>query len=183
MFEVRTETAKLLYRAQHRQLRGRLRLDLSSRRFPADPTRPLDVACAREAIGERVVQTVRGCANDAALLARDGAGFDKEAVPPRPDKKNRLRVMPDPSHFEQFVARRLDELLGLDRDSAGYCPAQTHLAQDFFGWVSKGSEAGQTYGIVAEAKQVFVHCDAPGPEDFSPLGPAQFGRLDEQPRR
>ena len=179
MFEVRPETVKLLYRAQQEKLRGRLRLHLSSGRFPADPTRPLDLAAAREAVGERVVQTVRGCANDAALLALNGQGFDNNAVPPRPDNKRRLRVMPDPRHFEDFLTRRLDDLFGLDRDKAQYCPAQTHLAQDFFAWVSKGSEAEQTYGIVAAAKQVFVRCNALPPEDFPALGPAQLGRLDE----
>ena len=134
MFEVRETTATELFRAQQRKLQGRLRLDISSHCFPANPEQPFDLPCARVAIGERVVQMLHVCAVEAELPASDRNGFQLNALPPPPDAADLLRVMPKRNEFEPFVIYRLNSLLGLDTQSPFYQPALSNLAEDFYHW-------------------------------------------------
>lgn len=169
LFEVRVTTAELLYQAQQRALKGRLRLDISSRCHPADTEQPFDVCCARIAIGERTLQVAWGCAVDAVLLS-DRSGFLPDAIPPKPDPFNLLLLMPDPDHFEPFVIFQLDRDFGLDTKSPSYRPALASLAADFFRW-GQTAAAEEDFVVNADRKQLFVRCK-PLPAPLPALEPA-----------
>jgi len=170
MFEVREKTARQLFGAQQPQLQGRLRLDVSSRCLPADPEQPLDLLCARVAIGERVVQLAYGCAAD-AIGVTDRQGFAADAVPPPPDSAGLLSLMPDPDHFESFVCYRLDRLLGLDRQGRYYACALSSLADDFYTW-GQTNEAQKADFVVDTGKgRLFIRCKSASP-DLPALEPA-----------
>jgi hypothetical protein len=179
MFHLPPETVKLLYQAQQLKMRGRLRLDISAGCFPADATRPLDLACAQRAAGERVVQMLKGCALDAGIVSGVSVPFQPNAVPPPPDRHNRLRVMPDSQHFDAFVVKRLDDVFGLDLENPSYATALAHLAEDFFTWASREPEAHETYGFQTERNQVFIRCE-PLRAAFAPLEPAAPGQDADQ---
>src|SRR5258708_1444149 len=98
MFLVRPEIVNSLLDIQRPALRGQLRLDLSSRRFPADVGKEIDFTAAPEAVGERVVRLLLGLANDAALLSQTDNWRVAEKLP-KPDDRSRLLVMPDPKRF------------------------------------------------------------------------------------
>ena len=155
MFRVPAETVKLLYRAQTPHLRGRLRLDISSTRLPNDFGRPLDLASARNAVGERVVHVLKGCSTDSALVADNPVALPSTAVPGPPDSDHRLLVMPDPSRFETFVEQRLDEAFGLDpkKYEGSHCLALSHLAGVFFEW-ARTDKARQPYGFQVDGQRV-----------------------------
>jgi hypothetical protein len=165
MFEVREVTARKLFEAQQPHLQGRLRLDVSARCFPADTDQPIDVPCARLAIGERVVRIVQACAVEAVLL-QDRAGFQQHAVPPEPDAQNLLLLMPGPGRFEGFVTYRLDRELGLDAKGPFHEPALTALAEDFFGW-GQSDEAEREYDLRFRQQKLYIIC--------KPLTPALEG--------
>ncbi len=169
MFLVKPDTAELLFNAQKDDLRGKLRLDVSSRCFPSDPTMPLDLNCAGEALGERFVRLLKSCAVDAALL---GGKYD--VFPPAPDSSGRLRIMPSPDAFEAFVLTRLQEAFGLDQESPVYPPAIRSLASDFTEWARHGAEARDPFGVEVDGQAggtgpAFICCEAPPREDFTPL--------------
>jgi hypothetical protein len=169
MFRLSTEAVRLLYHAQQPAVRGRLRLDISSTRFPADPTQPLDVKAARAALGERVLRVLKGCATDAVQAGGQQDLFGPDAVPP-PPSGHRLGIMPDPHSFRTFVVKRLDAALGLDPDAAEHATALRRLAEEFFTWADQGGEASNTYGVEIDAqkRQAFLRCDPLVP-DFPPL--------------
>ena len=138
MFRVLPETAKCLYRAQFPHLRGRLRLDICSRDFPADPALPLDLGCAVGAIGERLVGLLVGCSCDF----------------PHNDK-NLVLVMPSPEKFEDSVVRRIDRDFGLDEFSTAHSQALSCLARDFYGWVVGRPQVSENWFEQSDGK-VFV---------------------------
>src|SRR5579885_2959988 len=161
MLQVHQQTVKLLYRAQEKRLRGHLRLDISSRAFPRDPTRPVDIERARQAIGERVVRTVGGCAVDAVLRQTSPVYLsDTSLFPPATAAGQLLRVMPDASHFEKFVEHRLAEVLGLEQEAGApeRASALSHLANDVHSWVGQQGEARQLCGLELIGAEVFVRC-------------------------
>lgn len=169
MFLVKPDTVELLFNAQKEELRGRLRLDVSSRCFPADPTKPLDLRCASEALGERFVRLLKSCALDAALL-----GGKHGVFPPAPDSSGRLRIMPSPDTFEAFVLTRLQAGFGLDQKSSVYLRAIRSLASDFTEWARTEPEARDPFGVEVDeligGKGVaFIRCEKPPRESFTPL--------------
>jgi hypothetical protein len=161
MFEVRAATAELLYQAQQRALKRRLRLDISSRCRPTDFEQPFDVCCARVAIGERTLQVAFECAVDAVLLS-DRSGFLPDAVPPPPDPANLLRLMPSPDRFEPFVVFVFDRVFGLDAKSPSYQPALASLGADFFRW-GQTAEAKEDFVVNTERGELFIRCKPPPP--------------------
>jgi hypothetical protein len=167
MFEVNSETAKALYRAQAPRMRGRLRLDISSRSFPSDPTRPLDLDAARIAVGERFIRLLKGCAADASPLGRYSEHFAPNAVPMLDNPDGDLKVMPTPDSFEPFVVERLNTAFGLEPDGEGYARALDSLARDFFTWVIRAPEARETYLFTETDGHVQVRCSPP--ERYHPL--------------
>lgn len=169
MFLVKPATVELLFKAQKEELRGRLRLDVSSRRFPADPTKPLDMRCAVEALGERFVRLLKSCAVDAALMGGKHAVF-----PPAPDSSGRLRIMPSPDDFEAFVLTRLQEAFGLNQNDPAYHTAIRSLASDFREWVRTDPEARDPFGVEVDDQAggkgaAFIRCAKPPQESFTPL--------------
>jgi hypothetical protein len=170
MFEVREITATELFRAQQRKLQGRLRLDISSHCFPANPDEPFDLLCARVAIGERVVQMLQVCAVEAKLPASDRNGFHLNALPPPPDASDLLLVMPKRNEFEQFVLYRLNGILGLDAQSPFYQPAISNLAEDFYSW-GQTDEAKGDFVVDTTREQLFVRCKRQ--PDLSRLEPTE----------
>ena len=106
MFRVKPETIELLFNAQKPELRGRLRLDGSSRGYLADPTKPLDMRRAAEAIGERVLRLLKNCAADAALLGEKDKhpGFLPNVVPPAPDAVGRSASCPRPTRLRRLCS-------------------------------------------------------------------------------
>lgn len=171
MFEVQEGTAREIFYAQHRQLQGRLRLDISGRSFPANREQPFDVHNARVAIGERVVQLVRGCAIEAVELGTDRAGFKPDAVPPAPDSGNFLLLMPNLDEFAAFVRVRLDRLFGLDPKSSHYNCALRSLAAEFYGWCQT-AEARDDFQVNITRGTVSIRCRMPA-APLSPLKPAE----------
>jgi hypothetical protein len=190
MFLVTPETVEHLFRAQKQELRGRLRLDVSSQRFPRDPAQPLDVGCAVEALGERVIRLLKDCAEDAAHLGgtKTATYFENHVIPPAA-MANRLRVLASADTFEPFVVRRLDEALGLDQRSDEYTPALHALASDFLTWARSQPEARDPYGIEVDEQSggqaiAFIRSERAPRESFAPLergGPtaAEVGTSEE----
>ncbi len=172
MLEVRELTARELFRAQQAKLQGQLRLDISSGCFPADTDQPLDVLCARVAIGERLVRMLQGCAVEAQLSVNDRAGFEPDAVPPGPPSCGRLCVMASPTRFEAFVLYRLNREFGLDRHSSCYPPAIECLATDCYSWGGTPDAAREDFELDAGHKQLFIRCKR-SHERVAPLGKAE----------
>lgn len=173
MFLVRPEIVNSLLNIQRPALRGQLRLDLSSRRFPADVRKEIDLAAAPEAVGERVVRLLLGLANDAALLSQTRNWRVPEKLP-KPDDRSRLLVMPDPKRFEPYVVARIDEQLGLDPANKRHEVTVSDLAWDFYVWAARPAEEpdAKTYGISAEGERVFIAC-RPYQPSFTPDGSFQ----------
>jgi hypothetical protein len=172
VFQVKPETVEHLFNAQKPEVQGRLRLDVSSRCYPANLTQPLDKRCAVEALGERLIRLLKDCAADAADLGGDQRSFGDHVIPPAPIS-DRLRIMASANSFEAFVLGRLDKTLGLDRSSADYDPALQALATDFFEWAWSQREARESYGVEVDGQAaepaVFIRCESPPREVFTPL--------------
>ncbi len=169
MFLVKPDTVELLFNAQKEEMRGRLRLDVSSRCFPADPAKPLDLRCAGEAVGERFVRLLKSCAVGAAMF-----GNKYDVFPPAPDSFGRLRIMPSPDTFEPFVLTRLQAAFGLNQESPEYRRAIRSLASDFTEWARAEPEARDPFGVELDEPvdgrgSAFIRCEAPPQEDFTPL--------------
>jgi len=167
MLEVREETADRIFRAQSPEVRGQLRLDISSRTYPPDLNKPVDLSLARQAIGERVVDMARRCASDAIQLHGRREGFESGAIPPEPDASGRLLLMRDARHFERFVLYRLNKILGTDPRSDSYEDAMTNLAEDFYQWAEEQKE---DFEIAQE--RLLIRCKAlPQYPGLSQAGP------------
>jgi hypothetical protein len=168
MFLAHLDTVKLLYRSQFAHLRGRLRLDVSSRRLPTNPTSRLNLRYAGEAVGERLIRVLRGCAADSATLAKsynyECNQFDKNVMPHCPDSDGRLQLMPDGQHFELFAVYRIDQDFGLDSFCRAYGDAHRSLARDFAHWVSQTKEASEVYGFFRGIESVLIDCYRNQPE-------------------
>src|SRR5581483_1039420 len=158
MFQVRPETIDLLFKAQRPELRGQLRLDVASQRFPADVREEIDIDAAREAVGERLLRLLLGLANDAAMLKQFGGDWQVPNRVPKPDNQSRLRVMPDSEDFEPYVVARIGEQLGLDPRSKSHRGDALHaLARDFYDWVVHPGHTAEveTYGITVAGQKAF----------------------------
>jgi hypothetical protein len=171
MLKISAKTIENLYQAQRPEVRNLLRLDISSTRRPTDllSTEP-DVEAASHAIGERVIRLLKGCVGDAFVLGghKSASGFDEAAVPPKLERNNRIRILHNKEHFEKFVLRRLNGVLGLDPGKPSYKDAVTALACDLLLWIRQGSEAPRIYGIEAKGNDVFVRCE-PQDSPFSDI--------------
>lgn len=143
MFRVSGQTATSVYHAQKPNLRGRLRLDLSSSRLP-DLGRNLDVECAREAIGERVLRLL-------GSLASDAASEGHEARFPITDT-----TYEDRHHFTEPVIKGLVELLGLDRSGERFRLAMDLVLRDFLHWA--GSADARQYGVTLADGDAYISC-------------------------
>ena len=191
MFHVLPETAQYLYSAQFPHHRGRLRLDISSRRFPTDPRRRFDLACAVEAIGERVVGLLVGCALDARLLNEVRSASDPAQsspignhqsttqAPSLPDSNNRIRIVSNHRDFEGFVVKRLDRDFGLDEFSKAHSKALTSLARDFHEWVVREPQSSKHWFSHSNG-EVFVQCKSSVEKNqLTDLKPAEAFEMDE----
>jgi hypothetical protein len=171
MLLIKPDTVELLFNAQKVELRGRLRLDVSSRCYPEDPSKPLDLRCAEEALGERFVRLLKSCAVAAAVLPK---ADNPHVFPPAPDSTGRLRIMPSPDMFEPFVLARLQTAFGLDQNSDDYIPAIRSLARDFTEWASKEPEAKIPFGVElvppdGAIRFAYIRCEKRQREPFTPL--------------
>lgn len=161
MFQVAAETVDRIYQAQPKKLRGRLRLDVSSTQWPANPARPCDREAARIAVGERLLRLLGNLADDAVL--------DVNSPP------SKICVLSAPGLFEESVVSGLVEVLGLDRQSPSFNPALMRLADDFFLWAGRGTEARDEYGLEVEGNEVYIRCE-PFLQELEPLNPPDENR-------
>ena len=161
MFQVAAETVDRIYQAQPKKLRGRLRLDVSSTQRPANPGRPCDREAARNAVGERILRLLGNLADDAVLDVNN---------PP-----STICVLTAPGLFEARVVSGLVKVLGLDRQSPSFNSALMRLADDFFLWASRGTEARDEYGLEVEGNEVSLHCES-FPQELKPLNPPDENR-------
>ena len=171
MFFVNRNTAERLFAAQEEEMRGQLRLDISSRCFPTDPTKPIDLCCAEEAIGERFLRLLANYAIEVAFFG----GRDDE-FPPKPDATDKLPIMPSKDDFAPFLQRRLQDAFGLNSENPNCSKAIRLLARDFGTWVENLSgEEREDLGVEVEEGEntwrASLRCEKPQGEVFDALEP------------
>lgn len=144
MFRLAKQTVEELFKSQQPRLQGKLRLDVSSHVYPADARKPLDVAAAEEALGERFLRLLGDLA--------------EQAVVENPNQRNVL-VMPDDRHFDRPVVEGIIEDCGLYVDSQHFRPAMDCLARDFRDWAAGSREERARYGIEIRDPEIYILCE------------------------
>lgn len=154
MFTVRPETVMGLFHAQRRDLQGVLRLDISSRTFPADPGIPCGCGEAQQAVAERLLRLLAGYADEQVLK------WDADHLP------EKFTVITNQEQFNPNLIAGLNRVYGLDPEQPAYPRALQALARELFDWAAaSGEEAWEQHRLGTYGRDVYIEA-----RPYPPLG-------------
>ncbi len=135
MFQVQPESVAALLNAQSEANRGKLRLDVSSRVVPDDPSVECDIVKAQQAVGERFLRAVAGFVDGVTAEWEPGHH-------PEPVKFMVVFNGPKPrrAEFAPGLFADLARVCGLERQSRRTAPALAVLGNDFLDWTGRTAD-------------------------------------------